>query len=52
MNSKHDHSGLYLIKYTGEAQVHIPVVYITQAIADLYLRRKNKRVEKKVEPDA
>lgn len=37
MNRKHNHPGLYLVKYVGEFEVFVPSVDIAQAVTDLYL---------------
>jgi len=52
MNGKHNHSGLYLIKYIGEFKVLIPAMNIAQAIADLYFRRKYKTGEEKIKTNS
>ena len=51
MDAEDDHAGLDAVEYVGEFQVLIPCVNVSQAVADLDLRRENKTLEEEVEAD-
>jgi hypothetical protein len=52
MNTKHHHSRLNFVKYTGVFQSFVAAVDVAKAIANLYFRRKNKTCKKEIETNA